>query len=195
MTTWHLTRTMDYLDLYDFRTETGVVVPNDANILLSVQEQFKNIFGNDLDLSPETPVGRLIEGFAVLIKSALGVTAQNANQIDPQTATGLYLDAIAALFGLKRNPATKTKIGIVCKFNTSMAFVGEVGVPKGSYIISSDTADKFVVDEDIVPSRNAEDGTGYSYGTGTATAVEYGPAPGNGYNCQLCGGKLDWSGK
>ena len=79
---------MDFTDLYDFKTDNGIVVPDDSEVLLGIQKKFQEIFGAEIDLSAETPVGRLIEAFAVIVKSTLGVTAQSANQFNI-TATSL----------------------------------------------------------------------------------------------------------
>ena len=110
------TSTTDYTDLYNFSTDTGLVVPAETDVTASVQEKFKAIFGAELDFTEDTIVGRFVEAFSVLIRSAIGVTAQNANQMNLNAATGIYLDALGQLFGLQRRRAshTKVKVRVTC---------------------------------------------------------------------------------
>ena len=69
---------MDYTDLYQFQTGNGIIVPTDSEVLQGIQTKFQEIFGTEIDLSAETPVGRLIEAMSIIVKSSLGVTAQCA---------------------------------------------------------------------------------------------------------------------
>ena len=97
---------MDYTNLYDFQTASGVIVPNDSSVLEGIQTKFQEIFGTDINLSAETPVGRLIEAMSIMVKTTLGVTAQSANQFNVNEATGIYLDSIGQMYNLSRIPAT-----------------------------------------------------------------------------------------
>ena len=53
-------------DYYDYITNRGVIVPDTSTVLSDVENEFKSVFGNDLDVSPETVQGRLIEMIAIL---------------------------------------------------------------------------------------------------------------------------------
>ena len=174
---------MDYTDLYNFQTNVGVIVPSDDEVLAGVKQKFSEIFGEDLDLSAETPVGRLIEAFAVLIRTSLGITAQAANQFNPTISTGIYLDSIGTLFDLARITGTHTKVAVKCYMGS------EITIPAGSQIQSSLTGDLFSIDADIVGEPigaddlddafvKSRDGVNY-VGYGTATANATGPISGN----------------
>jgi hypothetical protein len=165
---------MDYTNLYDFQTSTGIIVPDDSSVLLGIQKKFQEIFGTDIDLSAETPVGRLIEAFSVVVKTTLGVTAQTANQFNVNEATGIYLDAIAQIYGLKRIAGTKTKITIKCYFSDNIT--GTTTIPAGSLIMSSSNGKMFSIDSAITNTGSqVEEGTGRRYAVGTATATQDGP--------------------
>ena len=184
---------MDYTNLYDFQTSSGIIVPNDASVLLGIQTKFQEIFGTDIDLSAETPVGRLIEAFAVIVKTTLGVNAQTANQFNVNVATGIYLDAIAQIYDLKRIAGTKTRVRI----RTYHSGPNTNSIPAGSLIMSPSTRTMFRVDSDIeCPSGGwARDDNGNYYGEGYATAVLVGPilaAPGTVTSIQS--GILGWIG-
>ena len=91
-----------FASLYDYATKNGIVIPATSDIRTKVENEFKTIFGADIDTTAETPIGRLIEAITFLFVDICGVNAQNANGINPSSATGAYLDNIAALFGVVR---------------------------------------------------------------------------------------------
>ena len=163
---------MDYTDLYNFQTSTGIIVPDDSSVLLGIQKKFQEIFGTDIDLSAETPVGRLIEAFAVVVKTTLGVTAQTANQFNVNEATGVYLDAIAQIYDLKRIAGTKTKITIRCYLSDSNQ---PISIRAGSLVMCTATGAVFSIDSTLYSENYETDSQGRKYVTGTATATVTGP--------------------
>lgn len=163
---------MDYTNLYNFLTSSGIIVPNDSSVLLGIQTKFREIFGTDIDLSAETPVGRLIEAFAVVVKTTLGVTAQTANQFNVNEATGIYLDAIAQIYDLKRIAGTKTKITIKCYFSNNPS--GTDTIPAGALIMCSNNGAMFKIDSAIANDGSQVDNDQRHYAMGTATAVSTG---------------------
>lgn len=95
---------------YDFINETGTVVPDTSTLLAEVENEFKTALGADLVTTPNTPQGALIVA-EVLARS--GVAANNAklaNQINPNLAGGVFLDAIWALTGGQRLAATHSVV-------------------------------------------------------------------------------------
>lgn len=95
---------------YGFITNTGVIVPDTSETLLQVQAEFRAAFGSDLDLSPETPQGVLIAAETESRDSVARNNAALANQINPNLAGGVFLDAIWALTGGARQKATPSLI-------------------------------------------------------------------------------------
>jgi len=95
---------------YDYITSTGVIVPDTDTILAEVQAEWQAIFGTDLDLTPSTPQGLMMSAEALTRAGIARNNADLANQINPNLATGTFLDAIAALSGLSRTVATHTTV-------------------------------------------------------------------------------------
>lgn len=91
-------------------TQNGVIVPDTADVKEQVENEFKNALGQDLSLEPSTPQGRLIEAETITRKSVIENNAYMANQFNPTTATGIFLDAICALSGVVRKTALKTTV-------------------------------------------------------------------------------------
>lgn len=146
---------------YKYSTGAGIVIPDTTDLRHNVENMMYAIFGADLDVTPETPMGRLIEAITMLMVDTLGINAQNANQYNIYQATGSYLDGIGALFGVYRKAATHTRVKIQVEGTCET-------VPAGS-LIETTAGDAFQVDEDIT----LQNGIGIGY----ASAVESGPVP------------------
>ena len=86
--------TYDFRNLSPYRyvSTSGVVIPDTSDIQEEVVSMFKSVFGQDIDTTPETIIGRLIEAFTVFLRDTVGITAQNACQFNLNVATGIYLD-------------------------------------------------------------------------------------------------------
>jgi uncharacterized phage protein gp47/JayE len=114
---------------YQYITETGVIVPDTETILNEVTQEYKDVFGEDLDTRPETPQGALIVAEALAREAVVRNNAALANQINPNLCGGIFQDAICALTGLQRDaesysvtPCTLTGVpGTVIPVNTSLA--------------------------------------------------------------------------
>jgi uncharacterized phage protein gp47/JayE len=82
---------------YEYITSTGIIVPDTSDISNEVISEYKDVFGQDLDTTANTPQGILINAE---VFSRDGISSNNANlanQINPDLAGGVFLDAIGAL--------------------------------------------------------------------------------------------------
>lgn len=98
---------------YEYLLSTGVVVPQTSGILTDIQNEFKAVFGQDLVVTPDTPQGVLITALTLARAAVTRNNAAVANQINPNIAGGVFLDAIMALLGVQRTAATKTVVSDV----------------------------------------------------------------------------------
>lgn len=117
---------------YEYVTGQGVIVPDTSVVLKDVQDRFTELFGTDLDLSPTTPQGRLIELFNRSEVFCLQVCAAVSNMLNLNKANGFLLDDLGALFLIERKPATHTQ--------TTMILSGEPNtiIPAGTRIKSTE---------------------------------------------------------
>jgi uncharacterized phage protein gp47/JayE len=97
-------------DVYNYIISTGTIVPDTADIQAEVITEFQLAFGADLITTPNTPQGLLITGETLARASVADNNAALANQINPNIAGGIYLDAICGLMGIERIPATATLV-------------------------------------------------------------------------------------
>ena len=165
---------------YKYLSDTGVIVPDTSLILTEVQDEFRGVFGQDLDVSPSTPQGVFITAETQARDTVVRNNAALANQINPDQAGGIFLDAICALTGLYRAQATRSLV--VATLSGQPTTV----IPAGSQARTG-AGDVFESLTTVVLS---------SVGAGTATfrAIEYGPVEAaiGALNQIVSGGVLGW---
>lgn len=164
---------------YQYIIETGLIVPETSTVLEDVRTEFRTALGADLTVEPSTPQGALITAETVARTAVIENNAAVANQINPNLAGGVFLDAIWALTGGGRFKAAPSSVDAALN-----GLPGTV-IPSGSLASTVDGI-QFELTSGVVL-----DGTGF--GVGHFQAVEPGPlvvAPG-GLN-QVVSAILGW---
>lgn len=109
-------------DLITYITSSGVIVPNTDNVISELQTEWTNQFGAQLSLDSSTPQGRIIETQAMVRKGTLGACAMAANQLNPNQAFGIFLDAHGAFFGVNRPSGRNSEILNVLMTGTPISY-------------------------------------------------------------------------
>lgn len=165
---------------YQYLTSTGVVLPDTSDLLATVQSEFKAAFGDDLDVSAETPQGVLITAETLARDAVVRNNADVANQINPNLAGGVFLDAIWQLTGGQRVKATPSIV-------TGVIMTGVPGtiVPVGAQASVGSGGAIF----ELLSATVLTGGTA----TGTFQSLDLGaiPAPAGDLN-QIVTGVLGW---
>lgn len=112
---------------YQYLEPSGVIVPDTSAILAGVQSEFQAAFGTDLVVTPDTPQGLLITAETLSRTAVVKNNAALANQINPNIAGGVFLDALLALTGVQRTPQTQTLVA-----NVTVTGVASTIIPQGS---------------------------------------------------------------
>ena len=122
----------------------GLVIPDTSATLAEVQSEYQNSFGTDLVLDPSTPQGVLISAETLARDNFIQNNAAVSNQINPNYAGGVFLDAILALTGIQRTPATPTVV-------TGVTVTGVAGttIPVGS-LAATAAGDQFQTTSTVV---------------------------------------------
>lgn len=94
--------------MYEYISPQGVIVPDTSEIKTQTESEWKAVWGEDLDVSPETPQGVMIASDVAVRSEVAANNAQLANQINPNYSGGIFLDDIWALTGGKRREASYT---------------------------------------------------------------------------------------
>lgn len=131
---------------YNYIDSSGTIVPDTSELLSTTQTYFKDVFGDDLNVDPETPQGVLITAQVIVFATVVLNNAMLGNQINPNLSGGVYLDAILALSGLARTADTHSVVSIVMNgapstiVPTSVQIAnadGELFVPLANYTLNS----------------------------------------------------------
>ena len=121
---------------YQYVDSTGVIIPDTGDLLTTVQDEYKQAFGEDMPLNPSTPQGILITGETLARDAVVRNNAAVANQINPNVAGGVFLDAIWALTGGQRVAAVRSTV------TATLTGVSGTTVPQGS-IAATSAGDQF----------------------------------------------------
>lgn len=149
---------------YTYITTQGVIIPDTSDTQTQVENEFKQAFGSDLVTTPDTPQGVLITGEVLARDNLIKNNAALANQINPNIAGGIFLDAIGLLTGIQRNIQQPTVVSGV----TVTGVAGTV-IPVGAQARTA-AGDLFQVTQAItIPSGGTT--------TGIFQSVAFGPIP------------------
>lgn len=104
-------------DVYTYIDSTGLIETDAATIQAQVSAEYVAAFGADLVVPDEnniqassTPQGLLINAETQARIAVADNNASLANQINPNVSGGVFLDAIMALTGSTRTPATQSVV-------------------------------------------------------------------------------------
>jgi len=98
---------------YSLITSTGTIEAQTQNVFDEVVAEYKGVFGSDLVTTPDTPQGVLITAETTARTNVLRNNSQVSNQMNPNLAGGVFLDAICALTGLYRAVQTYSQIQVL----------------------------------------------------------------------------------
>ena len=150
-------------DYHKYNSQQGVIVPDTGDVQTDVENEFQANFGADMEMSASSPQGRLVEMETLSRVGVIAFCALIANQINIDYATGQYLDAIGAFYGVARKGATQTRV-----LATVTGVAGTI-IPAGS-IAKTTAGDQFYMEnETTIPVGGST--------TSYFLSVEYGAIP------------------
>ena len=147
---------------YRFINERGLIIPDTSALRAKVIADFQAAFGADIDTDPASPSGLLITLHTEMRDAVARNNAELANQINPDIATDVFLDAIFALTDPQgRKPAIKSMLN-------GVVLTGQAGtiVPAGTVAAAQDGSQWALVQQLTI----GQNGTA----TGDFIATEYG---------------------
>ncbi|EHL7666714.1 baseplate J/gp47 family protein [Salmonella enterica] len=100
---------------YKYIDSTGVIMPDTDDVIDEVRDEFRAVFGDDIITDDWTPQGVLINAEVKARTTVIENNAAVANQINPNLAGGIFLDAIWMLTGGQRRGATYSQVTGICR--------------------------------------------------------------------------------
>ena len=102
-----------------FDPDSGVVVPTTQEVRDDLAAGFQGAFRTndsdpDLNVDPSSPMGQVVDLATAEVEAKNAELAYLANMFNPRTASGNWLDALAALYGLTRKVSEPTVVVCTC---------------------------------------------------------------------------------
>lgn len=119
-------------------TSTGFVRPSLDEIKTDLEDACKSVFGESIDVTPQSNFGQLIGVMAERYSDLWEQGEAVYNAYSPDSATGVSLDNLAAITGTIREPATRSTSDSHFLFGNN----GTV-VPAGSIVVVETTGVRF----------------------------------------------------
>lgn len=161
-------------------TGQGLDIKRLDDILKDLESDFRAQFGQNVNLDPDSELGKLMAIFAKWLSDLWELTQSVYNSQYPGTASGYSLDRIGEITNITRNPALPSTVDLFVRGNS-------VTVPANSLVAVQDTTKRFrtlsVIE--IPPAADLTDMTGSgksivrSGGTVTVTYPGHGKATGS----------------
>lgn len=125
-------------------TERGFIRPTYEELYNIQVERAKSLFGDDIDIDTNTPLGKYIEITVKDVELAYEMLEDCYYSRFPQTASGLALDRLCTFVGISRNPKTAARHKI--------KFIGVPGytIPAGTLVRTVDDIEFFTESEAII---------------------------------------------
>lgn len=118
-----------------FDTETGMTADDTATIRQGLVDTWNDVFSDEeatLNTESESPAGQIIDSMAVLVTAKDSEFLELANQFNPKVASGIFQDAIGAIYFLQRKIAEPTVV--TCQLTGLRGTV----IPAGAIIQNDD---------------------------------------------------------
>lgn len=148
---------------FNYVINTGVIVPDTSTLRDGVIAEWRTAFGQDLAVTPETPQGVIITMEVESRDAMVRNNAEVANQINPDLAGGVWLDALWSLTAGGRRGASRSRLIGVEFRGTALTLI-----PAGSIATVQGTGAQFYTIENILL-----DNAGFA--TGLMESVDTGP--------------------
>lgn len=91
----------------------GLEVATFVDIREALITRYKEVYGSDIDVSTASADGVFINDMAMIINNILQVCKMTYANLNVETASGIYLDALCKLANVTRQPATRSTASLV----------------------------------------------------------------------------------
>ncbi|WP_334109221.1 baseplate J/gp47 family protein [Methylobacillus sp.] len=110
-------------------TNTGMIPPTRQELSNALWQMFRDAFGQDLNPDPRTPQGQLVTSLTAALVDNNDSMIELGNQLDPRYATGVWQEALGAIYFINRRVETSSVV--------MLSFIGLPGVviPDGFIVI------------------------------------------------------------
>jgi uncharacterized phage protein gp47/JayE len=134
----------------------GLQTLTQSEIVEQLTKDFKEIYGEDINVDSNSPDGQLINIFAQILMDQYELLSQVYTSFDPDQAVGVVLDQRCAINGIQRKAGTYTYVMLDVTVDRSVTLPGlDENSAEDSYIVSDNEGNQFV----LVNTENLTAGT------------------------------------
>lgn len=134
-------------------TSTGLTVKTLTEIITDLEDGFKEIYGNDINIDPNSPDGQLINLFAQSASDIRELAVQINNGFDPDRAVGRILDERVVINNIERQGGTFTiqPIEIVTDRTVDLEGLDEAfnDINGTGFTIQDDSGNEFILIDSV----------------------------------------------
>jgi uncharacterized phage protein gp47/JayE len=116
-------------------TDEGFALKDFTSIVESTENEIKKNLGENIDLSDYSVIEQILKSFAYELAKLWQVQESVYYAGYPSTATGANLDAVVALLGITRLPATAATGSAI--FSRSTAATYDITIPAGTIVMTA----------------------------------------------------------
>lgn len=129
-------------------TANGLQVKSLQEIIDALTAAWLSIYGDDIDVSPNSPDGQMINNVAQQVADTLQLVQQVYSSMDPNQAIGVTLDQRVSVNGVKRLPGTYSTTDITVVASQALNLVGLDGATApvgGEFIVADPSGTQWVL--------------------------------------------------
>lgn len=124
----------------------GLQTLTQSEIVEQLTKDFKEIYGEDINVDSNSPDGQLINIFAQILMDQYELLSQVYTSFDPDQAVGVVLDQRCAINGIQRKAGTYTYVMLDVTVDRSVTLPGlDENSAEDSYIVSDNEGNQFVL--------------------------------------------------
>jgi uncharacterized phage protein gp47/JayE len=137
--------------LSDILDDSGLQLKTLPELVAELNDAFRAIYGNDINLDPESPDGQALNILAQYGIDIREVLQEIYSSMDPNQAQGIVLDQRVALNGIRRRAGTFTVVPVTITFDRTVTlagldtFSGSIDIPAGVYTVKDDSGTQFAL--------------------------------------------------
>lgn len=133
-------------------SSTGLTTATQAELITYFQEQYKAIYGPDINLDQDSPDGQMMMIFIQAILDVEDLLTQIYNAFDPDNAIGNVLDQRVAINGIQRQAGTHTTTNITLVVTQALNLYGLDQEIYDPYTVADNQGNKWVLISSVVIS-------------------------------------------
>lgn len=146
----------------------GLQTKTRSELLTEISNDLKSVYGNDINLEPDTPDGQFLNIFIQSILDMYDLLTQVYNQFDPDLAFGRVLDQRVAINGIQRQAGTRTVTNITIVTSRAVNLYGVDQTVEPVFTVADDEGNEW----ELIETQNIGGAGTYVYAFQSAVPGE-----------------------